>query len=269
MARRNPVAFAAAVPALLRIGGAVAVTGRHMVPVRRCRAVRMCAQSAPGTRIGETAAERAAEQVEEKSVPRGDRLVLVGLGNTGPQYARTRHNVGFDVVGEFVSRNRASFKTEKRFQADVAVVELAGRSVHVLKPRTYMNNSGLAVRALMSYYKVPMAALLVVVDDMSLDIGRLRLRAKGSAGGHNGLKSIQKQVGTNEYCRLKVGVGAPRGGGEAWSDHVLGKFSRGEEDAMTDVTWDCMDVLEHWVREEDLAKVMNKMSSAQQTRGTR
>jgi peptidyl-tRNA hydrolase, PTH1 family len=193
---------------------------------------------------------------------RGDKLLLVGLGNPGPQFDNTRHNIGFMAVDEFVSRNgRPGFKHEKKFQADVATVRVGGKTVHVVKPRTFMNNSGAALRAVLEYHKLPLSTVLVVADDMAIELGRLRLRAKGSAGGHNGLKSVEKHVGCQEYARLKVGVGEPRGGADAWSDHVLGKFSRGDMKLVDGVIWDAMDILEEWVKEEDVARILNKVSS--------
>jgi peptidyl-tRNA hydrolase, PTH1 family len=195
-------------------------------------------------------------------LPRGDKLVLVGLGNPGPEYDNTRHNVGFSVVSEFASRNGApAFKHDRRFKAELATVRSAGKTIYVVRPRTYMNNSGQAVQAVMSYYNIPLSAVLVVADDMALELGRLRLRGKGSAGGHNGLRSIEKHVGGMQYPRLKVGVGEPRGGAGKWSDHVLGRFSRGDQKVLDDVMWDSMDILEEWVREDDVGKIMNAFTN--------
>jgi peptidyl-tRNA hydrolase, PTH1 family len=199
-----------------------------------------------------------ASSPEAATVARGDKLLLVGLGNPGPQFENTRHNIGFTVVSEFVARNGAdSFKNEKRFQAEVAVARVAGRVVHVLRPRTFMNNSGAAVRAVLDYHRIPREAVLVVADDMALELGRVRLRAKGSAGGHNGLRSVEKHLGGADYMRLKVGVGAPHGGADQWSDHVLGQFARGERKLVDQVLWDTMDILEEWVREADAGRIMN------------
>lgn len=193
--------------------------------------------------------------------------MLVGLGNTGPRYDNTRHNIGFALVDEFTNRNGSSFSTEKRFHADVAKVHLSDQTIYVVKPRTFMNNSGLAVKAVQKYYDLPTSALLVVTDDISLGVGRIRLRAKGSAGGHNGLKSVQKSIGTMEYARLKVGVGSPDGSDE-WKDFVLGRFSRAEQTVLQDVTWDVMDVLEHWVREPELNRVIGLLGMARQAKSS-
>lgn len=189
--------------------------------------------------------------------PRGNTLVLVGLGNPGPRFEGTRHNIGFDVVDAFAARHGGQFSTKKNQQADIAVVEVNACTIHVVKPRTFMNVSGNTVKEVLKKTNAPDAALMVVVDDMSLEVGRLRLRPKGSAGGHNGLKHIEARLGSREYARLKVGVGSPRLGAQEWKDHVLGKFSRNEQKLLEEVTLDCMDVLDMWVRETDLPKVMN------------
>lgn len=192
---------------------------------------------------------------------RGNTLVLVGLGNTGPRFAKTRHNVGFEVADLFVARNGGTFTVDKKLQADVARTQLAGCTVHIVKPRTFMNLSGSSVRSALKWFNAPSAALLVVADDMSLEVGRLRLRTKGSAGGHNGLKSVEGAIGSREYARLKVGVGGPRMGAEEWRDHVLGKFSKGERAVLEDVLLDCVEVLELWAREPQIERVISRMGT--------
>jgi peptidyl-tRNA hydrolase, PTH1 family len=230
-------------------------------PLRQARVAPACAS--PGA-VRPTSPNTAAGQIEKPRPkpkpkhPRGDKLLLVGLGNPGPQFDNTRHNIGFMAVNEFAARNGSpAFKHEKKFQADVASVRIGGTTIHVIKPRTYMNNSGAALRAVMDYHKLTLSAVLVVADDMALELGRLRLRAKGSPGGHNGLKSVEKHVGGQEYARLKLGVGEPCGGADAWSDHVLGKFSRGDMKIVDGVMWDSMDIIEEWVKEEDISRILN------------
>lgn len=139
-----------------------------------------------------------------------------------------------------------------------------GITIHIAKPTTFMNNSGSSVRAALRHFKIPTSALLVVADDIALDVGRLRLRARGSAGGHNGLKSIQSSVGGLEYARLKVGVGVPNGA-KQWADFVLARFSRAEAQRLEEVTWDVMDVLDYWAREPDINRVSNKLGMIQST----
>jgi PTH1 family peptidyl-tRNA hydrolase len=156
--------------------------------------------------------------------------VIVGLGNPGREYAGTRHNVGYAVVDLLSGSSRAG-RAQERFQA--AVVELAEDAGKVLlvKPLTFMNLSGQSVRELLDFYKVPLEELLVVCDDINLPLGKLRFRARGSHGGHNGLRNIQQHLGTSEYARLRLGVGAPD---DTAVDHVLGRFRASEVPVIKD-----------------------------------
>ncbi len=156
--------------------------------------------------------------------PPGLRL-LVGLGNPGRDYRDTRHNVGFMLADRLAARERAPFRTEKSWQAEVA---RAG-DLLLCKPLTYMNLSGQAVRPLAQFYKIDAAQMLIVLDDMALPLGKLRLRPDGSAGGHNGLKSIIEHFGTPAVPRLRIGIGAVPG--EA-TGHVLGRFTLEENAAL-------------------------------------
>lgn len=148
--------------------------------------------------------------------------LIVGLGNPGREYRETRHNVGFMILDQLAARERIEFRTEKSWQADVA---RAGNLV-LCKPLTYMNLSGQSVRPLSQFYKIEPAQVLVVLDDMALPLGKLRLRADGSAGGHNGLKSIIEHFGTQAVPRLRVGIGSA---GQGAVDHVLGRFTLEEK----------------------------------------
>ena len=156
--------------------------------------------------------------------PPGLRL-LVGLGNPGREYRDTRHNVGFMLADRLAARERAPFRTEKSWQAEVA---RAG-DLLLCKPLTYMNLSGQAVRPLAQFYKIDAAQMLIVLDDLALPLGKLRLRPDGSAGGHNGLKSIIEHCGTPAVPRLRIGIGAAPG--EA-TGHVLGRFTLEENAAL-------------------------------------
>ena len=148
--------------------------------------------------------------------------MIVGLGNPGKKYEKTRHNVGFMVVDRFVYQEGESFHHNATFKADIATVFYQGEKILVVKPTTFMNASGLAVRALLAYYGLTMDDLLVVYDDLDMAVGKLRLREKGSAGGHNGIKSILAETGQSEFLRLKIGIGRPQVGKVV--DHVLGRF---------------------------------------------
>jgi PTH1 family peptidyl-tRNA hydrolase len=152
--------------------------------------------------------------------------LIVGLGNPGREYAETRHNIGFMLADRLAAKAGADFRSEKRWQAAVAK---AG-DLLLCKPLTYMNLSGEAVRSVCSFYKVPPAETLVVLDDMALPLGKLRLRPDGSAGGHNGLQSIIELLGTASIPRLRVGIGNAQPGGAV--DHVLGRFALEEKAAL-------------------------------------
>jgi PTH1 family peptidyl-tRNA hydrolase len=151
--------------------------------------------------------------------------IVVGLGNPGKRYAGTRHNVGFDVVDALAeSPNADRFRT--RFQADVAELREGGETILLVKPQTFMNLSGQSVRQVVDFYQVPLENLLVVCDDINLPLGKLRFRAKGTHGGHNGLRDIQNHLGTTDYARLRIGVDAPDEDDAV--DHVLGRFRPSE-----------------------------------------
>lgn len=152
-------------------------------------------------------------------------FAIVGLGNPGKEYEMTRHNVGFIVLQALAQELGATFKKESRFEGWRA----KSQEFELLLPATYMNESGRSCQKLLHYFQIDPSHLLVVVDDMHLPFGQMRLRAFGSAGGHNGLKSIEKELGTNHYMRLRVGIGRAR---ESHVDHVLGKFSQEEQKAL-------------------------------------
>ena len=153
------------------------------------------------------------------------KFIIAGLGNIGLEYAHTRHNIGFDIADAFVAKHNGTFSSDRL--ANVAIISLKGREIIVIKPTTYMNLSGRAVRYWMDQKKVPIGNVLVVVDDIALPLNKLRLRPSGSDAGHNGLKSIQEALGTVDYPKLRFGIGNnyPRG---RQVDFVLGKWSADE-----------------------------------------
>jgi PTH1 family peptidyl-tRNA hydrolase len=159
---------------------------------------------------------------------RGDRassldLLVAGLGNPGREYAKDRHNVGYMICDELARRHAASFRS--KFSADLAELRLDGRRVALLKPRTFMNDSGRAVAPAARFFKIEPPSLLVVHDDVDLEPGRLQARLGGGLAGHNGLRSIAAQLGTQEFSRLRVGVGRPeRGERRPVADFVLSPF---------------------------------------------
>ena len=183
--------------------------------------------------------------------------LVVGLGNPGPKYRDTRHNVGFWVVDELASRWQLQDAWRER--DDALFVKQPGGSV-LAKPLTFMNLSGFAVSKLRQFFQVEPADILVIVDEIALPLGRLRARARGSAGGHNGLKSVIEQLGTNEFPRLRLGVG--RGDARRdLADHVLSKFDPDERDSIHAAPLRAADAAEMFIS-EGIGRVMNTFNAA-------
>lgn len=157
--------------------------------------------------------------------------IIVGLGNPDAKYEGTRHNVGFDVIDAIADKYNIAVETKKH-RAYVGIGVIEGQKVILAKPQTYMNLSGESVRSIVDFYKAdPETEVLIIYDDVSLGVGQLRIRKKGSAGGHNGIKSIIAHLGTSNFPRIKVGVGEKPSGYDL-ADYVLGKFSKGEQEIM-------------------------------------
>ena len=184
--------------------------------------------------------------------------LIVGLGNPGREYEHTRHNVGFQVAEELARRYRVTLKAHAKWKARVAKVAEIGDGVLLAEPTTFMNLSGWAVREIAAFHKLGPSDVLVVVDDADLPLGRLRMRTGGSAGGHNGLKSIIQELGTVEFPRLRVGVG--RQAGEL-KNHVLGRFSADEKAHIDAAVKRAADAAELFAREDILA-AMNRYNAA-------
>ena len=181
--------------------------------------------------------------------------LVVGLGNPGPKYLRTRHNVGF-VVAAKVAISSAAGRPKVRFEGEFAEGSWAGQRVGLLCPQTYMNASGRSVRKAVDFYKLDPADVLVVCDDLNLAAGRIRLRPGGSAGGQKGLADIIRQLGSDAIPRLRVGVGRPPAGWDP-ADYVLGRFSGDEEAEMERVTARASDACLVWVA-EGVEQAMNR-----------
>ena len=173
--------------------------------------------------------------------------LVVGLGNPGPRYAGTRHNIGFGVV-DYLAAAPGVGRWRNRFEAVVADTVEGTDQVLLMKPETFMNLSGRAVRAAVDFYKLAVTDLLVVCDDIALPLGKLRARAKGSDGGQKGLRSIEQQIGTTEYSRLRIGVGAPGERLDA-ADHVLSRFKPGERKDVEDAIAQAALAVLLWVRQ--------------------
>lgn len=167
------------------------------------------------------------EYEDNNMYERAETRIIVGLGNPGRKYANTRHNAGWLVLDELARRSGAP-SPRSRFQAEISEVRYKEFRLVLVKPQTYMNESGKAVRQVLNWYKVKPEDMLVLVDDLDIPYGRLRLRPGGSPGGHNGLKSINQDIGTTEYPRLRIGIGRPSHPGAQAMGHVLGNFSAEE-----------------------------------------
>jgi peptidyl-tRNA hydrolase, PTH1 family len=182
--------------------------------------------------------------------------VVVGLGNPGGRYQGTRHNVGYDVVDSLASGPHAG-RFQSRFQAQLAELHEGGEKILLVKPETFMNLSGRCVRQVLDYHQVPVADLLVVCDDINLPLGKLRIRARGTHGGHNGLRDIQNHLGGVEYARLRIGVDAPR---DDAVDHVLGRFRPAERAVIEDAVALAAQAVMVWAR-QGVEAAMNKYNA--------
>lgn len=182
--------------------------------------------------------------------------LIVGLGNPEPKYEHTRHNIGFAAVDELAKIWQMPLKENKRFQGIFAEGNApGGKKIRLLKPLTYMNLSGQSVRAVTDWYKIEAQSVLVVYDDMDLPVGRLRIRSSGSAGGHNGMKSIIAHLGVKDFPRLRIGIGKSDGK-KATINHVLGKFAPQEIEAIDEVLYASVKAIEQSLK-EGIEKSMN------------
>ncbi len=173
--------------------------------------------------------------------------VVVGLGNPGPAYERTRHNAGFAVADELARRCGDRFGVHKRSGAEVAETRLEGRKVVLAKPRSFMNLAGGPVAGVLSFFSVDVADLIVVHDDLDLDLGAVRLKRGGGEGGHNGLRSISKSLGSKEYLRVRVGIGRPPGRMDP-ADYVLRPFAAAERTEVEILVGEAADAVELLLR---------------------
>lgn len=192
-------------------------------------------------------------QETDAETPKPAIRLVVGLGNPGAEYVGTRHNVGFEVIERLADRHQIAV-CRRILRAVLGDGLIGGRRVLLARPMTYMNLSGEAVAAIARMHKIAPSEILVIVDDMALPIGRLRLRLKGSPGGHNGLESIQRHLRTKEYPRLRIGVGSAQPG--RMVDHVLGRFRADERAIIEEAIERAADAVEMALR-ENFEKAMN------------
>ena len=180
--------------------------------------------------------------------------LIVGLGNPGREYARTRHNAGFLLVEKLATRWKSDWTNEKKFQSRLA---RAGKNI-LCQPQTFMNVSGEAVGALVKFHQLTLPQVLVAVDDADLPFGEIRLRPRGSSGGHHGLESIEAHLGSREFARLRIGIGR-RDGAREISGHVLGQFGADESELLEKVLVRAADQVECWLT-DGVEPAMNKFN---------
>lgn len=188
-------------------------------------------------------------------------FLIVGLGNPGSKYDNTRHNIGFEVIDNISNKYNIDINRQK-FKGEYGEGFINNKKVILLKPATYMNLSGESIREVVNFYKISNENIIVIYDDISLDIGRLRIREKGSAGGHNGIKSIILNLSSDVFPRIKVGVGQPN---VNLVDYVLGKFSKEEKEILKESIEAATNSVEQIIK-EDVNSAMNKFNGFKATK---
>lgn len=187
--------------------------------------------------------------------------LIVGLGNPGREYERTRHNAGFMVAERLAGLWKASWSVEKKFSARIATVERDEKRVWLCQPQTYMNLSGESVGAVVGFRKFALERVMVVVDDADLPLGEIRLRSSGSSGGHHGLDSVEQHLGTREYTRQRIGIGRRDNTVREIAGHVLSRFSAGEQEVLEKVLQRACDQVECWLK-YGVARAMSQWNGA-------
>jgi PTH1 family peptidyl-tRNA hydrolase len=188
-------------------------------------------------------------------------LLIAGLGNPGSDYAATRHNIGFVLVDRLAGRWGADWDARKKFNARLARLERAGQKVILCQPQTFMNASGDAVGAVARFYQLPPARTLIVLDDADLPLGQIRLKMSGSSGGHHGLESIERQFGTRDYPRQRLGIGRRAEDDREITDYVLGRFLAAELKVMDEVLDRACQQVDCWLS-DGIQAAMNKFNGA-------
>ncbi len=183
--------------------------------------------------------------------------LIAGLGNPGILYSKTRHNIGFQVVKAFADKYEMSFKKNSKLQGYVANSVIDEKSIYLLMPSTYMNNSGIAVRLCKNFYKIDIPKILIVVDDVEIPFGEFRIKKDSGSGGHNGLKSIEENLKSKEYIRLRVGVGKEER--KCLKSYVLNRFSKVEKKQLDEIINQAVDIIEIWIKDglEKAANIAN------------
>jgi PTH1 family peptidyl-tRNA hydrolase len=185
--------------------------------------------------------------------------LIVGLGNPGADYERTRHNAGFLVAERLAERWKARWTEESKFSGSLAKAQVGEQRIILCRPLTYMNLSGEAVAKVSKFYQIPIGRVLVVVDDADLPFGQIRLRADGSSGGHHGLDSIEQHLGSRQYARQRVGIGRQTGGVRQIAGYVLGRFSSAEWPDVEKILDKAADQIECWLT-AGVGQAMNRFN---------
>lgn len=190
----------------------------------------------------------------------GSISLIVGLGNPGPEYANTRHNVGFRCIDALADRHNLRFEDKKRAKARIALGRIGEHRVLLAKPQTYMNLSGSAVQGLLTFYRIPPTQMIVVYDDLDLPVGTLRIRPKGGSGGHRGLSDIIQRLGTQNFPRIRVGIGRPESGMDP-AAYVLLPFRQQEEPLIQEAITRVLQAIETWLN-EGIDPAMNRYNGS-------
>src|SRR5271170_412995 len=185
-------------------------------------------------------------------------FLIVGLGNPGAEYAKTRHNAGFLLVEKLAAKWKCDWANEKKFRARIAKADCSGKKILLCEPQTFMNLSGETVGALKDFYQLPLKQILVAVDDADLPFGEIRLRKSGSSGGHHGLESIEQHLATRQFARLRIGIGRQPGSREI-TNFVLGQFDKAGSAVMKKVLGRAADQVECWLA-DGIEKAMSQFN---------
>jgi len=171
--------------------------------------------------------------------------LIVGLGNPGKEYEKTRHNIGFNIINLYLKKNNLTLDKNK-FNGNYVKTKINDEEVIFLEPQTFMNASGTCVRSMVDFYKIKIDDILVIQDDLDMEVGKIKLKEKSSSGGHNGIKSIEENLGTDNYKRLKIGISNDKN--KDTKDYVLGNFSK-EEREILDKTYEiCVDIIDDYFK---------------------
>lgn len=185
--------------------------------------------------------------------------VIVGLGNPGKKYQKTRHNIGFMILDDLAESLNSSFKVETKLHAAIAIYHHQGEKIVLVKPLTFMNLSGQAVAKVLDYYQVDLKDLCVISDDAALPVGKIRIRAQGGHGGQNGLRNIIEHLGTNDFLRMRLGIGD--GQSSSLTNHVLGQFSKADQKIIDEAIVQVKDAVIDFINNQSVEYVMTKYNT--------